>query len=91
MVAERGNAEVARIAQHSPIVDGEMLIKYIREDVLAAIGLDVSFRLIMNVLTHGQHDTARNQISSPSDASHDRLAIRRLARFLARRLGPDTG
>jgi len=83
---------VARIAQPSPIVDGELLIKYIREDVLAAIGLDVSFRLIDECADpDGQHDAARNQISSPSDASHDRLAIRRLARFLARRLGPYTG
>ena len=35
---------------------------------------------------NGRHDAARNQIPSSSNAGHDRLAVRRLARMLARRL-----
>ncbi len=36
----------------------------------------------------GQHDAARNQVPSPSDASYNRLAVRRLGGVLARRLDP---
>ena len=54
---------------------------------MAAIGLDVSFRLINECADpDGQHDEARNQVPSPSDASYDRLTLRRLGGHVARRL-----
>ncbi len=37
---------------------------------------------------NGPHNASRNQIPSTSDASHDRLALRRLGGVLAWRLDP---
>jgi hypothetical protein len=37
---------------------------------------------------NGQRDAARNQIPPPSDAGHDRFALRRLGGDLARRMDP---
>jgi hypothetical protein len=56
---------------------------------MAAIGLDVSFRLINECAdSNDQRDAARNQVPSTSDAGHGGLALRRLGGDLARRMDP---
>src|SRR5258706_15806322 len=51
-------------------------------------GLDVLVRVINECAdpNRGQHDTARNQVPSPSDTSYARLAVRRLGGHVAGRM-----
>ena|SRR5216684_7163841 len=62
------------------------LIRSLRRDFHAR--LDVSFRLINECADpdNGQHDAARNKISSTADPGNARLPVRRLGGVLAGRM-----